>query len=499
MASKHVLLIHGWSAKPASMAPVAALLAANGFDAVPLQLGGYPSLHDDVRVEDISRRLDTVIGKMQADGRLGGRFHVIVHSTGAFVARHWIAGLFEAGRKIPVENFLMLAPANHGSPLANFGRSALGRIAKFSAGRPFESGAELLHALELGSAWQEELDLRDRLSKTGATDGPYGAGGVRPYVIVGAQPMDAASILNENAWDGTVRIAGANFDPRGLTVDFTTDPRNPAITEWTARGAARTAFAVLPDRTHASILQPAITDSLSDDPAIAARLGGLILEALSVRTAAQYDRLCGRCQAVCEETRLLARNSAAGEAARERALARRGDRIASRYHEHYQVVLDVRDDTPRPVTDYFLWLTAPTEHEIDGGLRRTDTVSAAEIHAHRDVLRNVHVNDRAPHRRVLHLDRMELLRRGGFFDTLHHTRHHCFMAGITASATGSKIAFFDRDAREGTGFIPLRAEHPQGDYQAGDRFLRRYATHYIEIRVPRIADDDVFAVKPYRA
>jgi len=498
--SKHVLLIHGWSARRSSMEDVAQLLRENGFNVVPMLLGEYPSLYDDVRVEDVARRMDKVITGLQAEGTLAAQFHVVVHSTGAFVTREWIADLHAAGKSVPVQNFLMLAPANHGSPLATYGRSALGRMLKFNFSRGFQSGEELLHALELGSAYQQQLDLRDRLSRDGDTASPYGnaANKVRPYVIVGAQPIDGTTILNQNGWDGTVRIAGANFDPRGVTVDFTKDKRNPEIKGWTVRGPEKTAFAVLPDRTHLTILNPTRNSkSLSDDPEIRDRLRKMIVEALSVENAAQYNKVQAAWQAVNDHTRRLAQSGEEAEALRQRVLKKEGDRIPSRYNEHYQVVLDVKDDTPFPVGDYFLWLTAPSRNDPARGLKFSDNITAAEIKAHTDVLRNVHVNRRASNRRVLHLDRMELKKKGGFFDSLDYRREHMFVAGITVSASGSKISFFDGDTKHGSGFIPLRAEETNSDYNHEDRFLRRYATHYIEIIVPRIADDDVFSVEPY--
>ncbi|MEO9970272.1 MAG: hypothetical protein ABJG15_10725 [Hyphomonadaceae bacterium] len=56
MASKSVLLVHGWSAKDRSMLPIAKFLERNGFTAMPLMLGSYTSLYDDVRIEDAAKR-----------------------------------------------------------------------------------------------------------------------------------------------------------------------------------------------------------------------------------------------------------------------------------------------------------------------------------------------------------------------------------------------------------------------------------------------------------
>lgn len=501
--SKHVLLIHGWSADSGSMKDVARLLRENGFKTVTL-LADYPSLLDEIRVEDVAARMERVIGELQVRDKnpLGAEFHIVVHSTGAYVAREWMADRFARGQKIPVQNFLMLAPANHGSPLATFGRSAFGRMFKGGIANGFQSGVELLHALELGSDYQQVLDLRDRLSKDGSTDTPYGeaANKVRPYVIVGAQPIDGTTILNQNGWDGTVRIAGANFDPRGMTVDFTQDPLKPRITGWKVRGPERTAFAVLPDRNHGTILQPTRNSkSLSNDPETRDRLRKIIVDALTTENAAGYRKVVAEWETISDRTAELA--DPARDDLREKILKHRGDRIPQRYHLHYQVIVDVQDDTPRPVDDFFLWLTAPTAREAEEGLNFSMDVSPTEIRAHRNVLQNVHVNRRKPHRRVLHLDRNELM---GFYESLDHHRRiidngtkGILVAGVTVSAPSREIAYFSEDAKQGSGFIPLRAEDVHGAYDFSERFLRHYATHYMEIIVPRIAGNKVFTVKDY--
>ncbi|MEO9970271.1 MAG: hypothetical protein ABJG15_10720 [Hyphomonadaceae bacterium] len=71
------------------------------------------------------------------------------------------------------------------------------------------------------------------------------------------------------------------------------------------------------------------------------------------------------------------------------------------------------------------------------------------------------------------------------------------MAGLTAVASASKVAFFEKDAKFGSGFIPFRAEEP-GDYDDSDRFLRRYRTHYVRIKIPRKLDGDIFSSRPYK-
>ncbi|WP_300542163.1 triacylglycerol lipase [Maricaulis sp.] len=490
--TRHVLLIHGWSAEDDSMRAVGELLAANDYQTRDLFLGGYPSMDDVVRIEDAARRMRTVILDMQADGRLPDRFHLIVHSTGALVARRWLADNHPEGGG-PVANFLMLAPANFGSPLAAFGRSMLARIVK-GWKRGFQTGTEFLHGLELGSQFQEDLALCDRLSTDGSTGSPFSEDGTRPFVIVGATPIMGTQITGERAWDGTVRIASANIDPRGVTVDFTQGTiTKPKFTPWTRRGPGETPFAVIPDRTHLSILRPDAGNSGSQDPETAGRLKEMILAALAVETPDDYRALAKDWQAICGETRKLAQDGPDADALRERIFgSAHADR--QRFNEFYQVVADVRDDTGLPVDDFELWLTAPKRGETV--FRGGEDVSPIEIDARLNLIQDDHANTRHRHRRVLHVDRRALMWRDGFFrGALSEEYEETLAAGITASAPGSRIAYFSRDSDQASALIQLRALNPEAGDES-DRFLRRYTTHFLRVIVPRVADDDVFTVRP---
>lgn len=489
--SRHVLLIHGWSAEDESMRPVGEMLEANGYETRDLFLGGYPSMDDVVRVEDSARRMHAVIAEMQADGRLPDRFHLIVHSTGALVARRWLATHYPRGGS-PVANFLMLAPANFGSPLAAFGRSFLARIVK-GWKQGFQTGTEFLHALELGSQFQEDLALCDRLSPEGETHSPFSETGTRPFVIVGASPIPGTQITGERAWDGTVRIASANMDPRGVTVDFSKGSiTRPEFHVWTRRGPQTTPFAVIPDRTHLSILKPGADHSHSPDAETAHRLEAMILHALSVDGPDAYGALARHWQLICEETRKLAQDGPDADALRQRIL---GSKRAKddRFDEFYQVVVDVRDDTGLPVDDFELWLTAPKRGETT--FRAGETVTPIEIDARLNLIRDDHTNRRSPQRRVLHIDRRALMWREGFFrGVLSGEYEEMLAAGITASAPGKRIGYFSQGETQSSALIKLRALDPEAGSD-GDRFLRRYTTHFLSVIVPRVADESVFTVK----
>ena len=481
---KTVAFIHGWSAKASSFEDLANALRIDGYEPVNLYLGEYPSTDDDVRIEDVAKRMDAVVRE-----KLGGRkFHLIVHSTGALVARQWLTTVYPKGGS-PVANFIMLAPANFGSPFARIGRSLAGRIIK-GIGNEFQSGTEILHALELGSELQEALALKDRLSKDGSTDSPYSANGTRPYVMVGALRVPGAQVaVNDGGWDGTVRIASAQLDPHGLTVEFSENDGRPAITPWTRRGPARTAFALLPDHHHTTITDP--TGSRAKQEPYIGRSMDLIREALAVNTAAGYSRVTERWRTeITGQTRKLARSPAKDEADPRAAIfgSRRKDWPPhDRYNEHYQVVVIGRDSSGAPLEDYGVFLSTETAARVAKGRRTRRNGDVDEVHER--ILRKVHVNSRAPWRRVFHLDRYKLMGRDEYFDTASSGR--TLYASIAAAALGDNINF-GLGKGQAYGYLPLRPGTRDLPEDHPDRILRRWSTHFIEVVLPRRIKDHVF-------
>jgi hypothetical protein len=70
---------------------------------------------------------------------------------------------------------------------------------------------------------------------------PHGATRVWPFVIIVSHPYPsgARQLVNEDGGDGTVRVAAANLNALGLTVDFARDPDNPRIERWRHRHGDR--------------------------------------------------------------------------------------------------------------------------------------------------------------------------------------------------------------------------------------------------------------------
>jgi pimeloyl-ACP methyl ester carboxylesterase len=353
--TRQVLIIHGWSDDSKSFEPLADFLEKQGYSPRSLWLGDYISLDDDVRIEDVAKRLHEVVSLQIASRKLSPQFDMIVHSTGGLVARRWISSYYPDGRDqhaapCPVQRLLMLAPANFGSPLALQGQSMLGRLVK-GWKNWFHTGREMLRALEPGSQFQWDLAAADLFNSPGSRGGtPYGSQKVMPFVITGTHPYteQLRKILNENGSDGTVRVPAANLNARGITIDFAADESNPVKNAWEPKhGDLMFPFAVLPDRTHSSVLNPE-TNELNSSAALAGRLGTLIKDALECPpTAAKYSEIANRWQAISEETATFTDEGC-------RVSAGLSDSHTAYYHQYMQVLVRVTDDHGADVDDYFL-------------------------------------------------------------------------------------------------------------------------------------------------
>nr|WP_275974397.1 alpha/beta hydrolase [Shewanella pneumatophori] len=171
-----------------------------------IHLGRYISFDDEVRLDDIARAFDDARLSLLANKP----FAAITHSTGAPVMRQWLQMFFSGSdiKTCPLTHLIMLAPANHGSALAQLGKSRVGRIKSFFAG--VEPGEAVLDWLELGSTQQLQLNL-DWLREFKLGEGPW------PFVLTGETIDDKFydylnSYTGESGSDGVVRVAAANLN-----------------------------------------------------------------------------------------------------------------------------------------------------------------------------------------------------------------------------------------------------------------------------------------------
>jgi hypothetical protein len=216
-----ILLIHGYSAesKEATLTSIQTEYGslpnrlrgkygdANVFD---LNLSRYISLDDGVTLDDVARAMQNALLRDYAR-LLHGRFHVIVHSTGALVIRNWLR-LFSA-KQSPVLNIVYLAGANFGSGWAHIGQGQLAKWGRYVFEHGAERGLKILDALELGS----DATLSMHIGFTKAGNIPSVDYGVQEYILVGSQAHPSLLEMpipyaKEDGSDGVVRVAGSNLN-----------------------------------------------------------------------------------------------------------------------------------------------------------------------------------------------------------------------------------------------------------------------------------------------
>lgn len=481
-AHRQVLIVHGWSDDSSSFGPLANFLIAHGWQAKTLWMGDYLSMADDVRVQDVAMRMAQVIDQRIAAGDLAAKFDMIVHSTGGLVARTWLTTRYR-GRmdQCPVRRLVMLAPANYGSKLAAMGKTMLGRLVKgYKTG--FHTGTSMLNDLELASPFQWELAQRDVLVAPGRdAERYYGEGGVLPFVIVGTRGYTGLlrQIANEDGADGTVRVCAANLNARGVTLDFRERDPDKVFQVWESRLTQEAPLAVLPTRTHGSIIDPARADPDNDENIVEteaerAQLGQLILQALGCQDMAEYAAITDAWRQISEATAQRAESDADS--------LMNENPLADAYHQYLQLNTYAVDDHGKPVADYFL--------EFFSNPRRADDAANAYLHAH--VLEDVKKNGQNAALRNLYFDRSDLV--NGYYPRFAAGEEPVLYLSVYANPPGENVSYFNPDPSGAQGTVQVHLES-----DATQRWLKRNTTHFLQIILPRRPGDAVFAVKRFPA
>ncbi len=481
-----VAILHGWSDTSDSFRPLMEFLRASGFQTTPIWLGDYISKDDDVAVEDVAKCLENRVRALQKSNELPATFDLIVHSTGGLVAREWLSGYYGgAGVESaipPVRRLIMLAPANFGSRLASTGKSKVGRAFK-GWDNGFQTGTRMLNALELSSPFSWELACRDLLVADDTEDDRrriYGEHAVLPFVIVGSRAYEKwpRSLVNEYGSDGTVRVAAANMNVVGVTIDFTADIAKPKFRKWKSRFDQLVPIAVLPDRDHTSVTLPALADR-GAKVGVPERVGDLILSALACTGIAEYQALAAAwtsdtqsiSERTCDAKPALPLISIGNIAFSEQA-----------FHQYIQVNVHIVDDHGADVDDYFL--EYPSTSKEDNG--------EAATYFQDHVLERVDVNSLTNSRRTLFLDRTDLMK--SYYEL---TGDQALKMRVVASPVGKNVGYFvapnERNAAgpeiDAVGLVTLHGvDH-------ADRWLHRNSTHLVKIIVPREATTGVFSLR----
>jgi len=324
MASRPVVIVHGYSDQGKTASNWCRLLTQAGFDATNIHVSEYVSLSNEVTIKDIAEGFDRGL-RIQAGLSKDEEFDAIVHSTGMLVIRAWLTTY--ASRAARLKHLVGLAPATFGSPMAHKGRSLLGGIFKGTKkfGPDFmEAGDRVLAGLELGSAFTWDLAHKDFVTPTPC----YGPDGTTPYpfIFVGLKDYGFVKrIATEPGTDGTVRWAGAGFNTRKITVDLTreADDRTPRV-EFGDWSNVRVPLVLLANHNHGTIFG-APTDDLVQS----------VREALGVSTADEYTAWRDKHRIVSERS-LKETGAHRWQQFVTRLVDERGDGIPDYYVELYQ-------------------------------------------------------------------------------------------------------------------------------------------------------------------
>jgi hypothetical protein len=219
-----LIFVHGWSVTSTdTYGEVPQALEERALrDGVALSiehvyLGKYVSFNDTITMSDIVRALDTALRDVLSTGNVFETFSCITHSTGGPVIREWLTHFYAADnyKSAPLKHLIMLAPANHGSPIAKLGKSRVGKIRALALG--VEPGQKVLDWLALGSEYQRRLN-----SAHATVD--FSAQGIYHFVLAG-QDIDERfydflnTYLKEKGSDGVVRVSGANLNYQLLRLE----------------------------------------------------------------------------------------------------------------------------------------------------------------------------------------------------------------------------------------------------------------------------------------
>ncbi|MDV5167408.1 hypothetical protein [Photobacterium rosenbergii] len=352
-----VIFVHGWSVTdtntygllPEAMAKQSTLYGLD-IEIKHLWLGRYISFNDTVNMGDIVRAFDSALRDVIPEGsdpEAGGiaEFSCITHSTGGPVVREWLDRYYGSANlsQSPLRHLIMLAPANHGSPLAALGKQRVGRIKAWFDG--VEPGQLILNWLSLGS--QQQIDL-----STSYLDYKPVANHFYPFVLTG-QSIDKKfydfvnSYLAEPGSDGVVRVSGANmnFTKVKLVESDTTDTVVHGTEELevnllklvdSAQRPEPVALGVIPNASHSGkdkgIMRSIISDK-SKKPQLAE-----ILKCLQVDSAAKYK-------------------------ARKQALAALTQQTQKSTKRYSNLVFVLTDDQSEPITDYDIVLLGGQERD----------------------------------------------------------------------------------------------------------------------------------------
>ena len=344
-----VIFVHGWSVTDTNtygLLPEAIAKQAVDYgltiDIKHIWLGKYISFDDTVNMSDIVRAFDQALRDQFSEGESISDFSCITHSTGGPVVREWVDHYYgsEHLNNSPLRHLVMLAPANHGSPLAALGKQRVGRIKAWFD--DVEPGQLVLNWLALGS--QQQIDL-----SSAYLDYQPAKNRFFPFVLTG-QSIDkhfcdfVNSYLSEAGSDGVVRVSGANLNYSMVKLAESNEQKsNSDSTTYLLKPVgsisrpASTAFGVVPNASHSGKTKGIMRSVVS--PTSTKIQVAEILQCLQVNNENEY---------LTRENQLV-------------ALTAKTQKSGNRY---MNCVFVIKDDQGVPVNDYDLILLGK-DHDPD--------------------------------------------------------------------------------------------------------------------------------------
>ena len=319
-----IVFLHGWSVTHTDTygklpEVLQSRAAAFGLDLKieHVFLGSYISFKDEVTMPDVVKAFDHAI-REQIPGNDDNisSFSCITHSTGAAVVREWVDSNYgkEKLDTLPLQHLIMLAPANHGSALAQLGKGRLGRIKAWFGG--IEPGKRILDWLELGS--KEQWRLNKNFLEYDLDNHAF-----FPFVLTG-QKIDKKlydhinSYTGEPGSDGVIRVCAANLNYRSITLRQV----NTLLPESGERDAEVYRLEVEENRVHTSPFVPlgvvrdvshvgnkyGIQNSVKESNAHNKPVVREILQCLTVKNTADYKKRSQELTALTEATQTKDQN-----------------------------------------------------------------------------------------------------------------------------------------------------------------------------------------------
>lgn len=314
-----------------------------------IYLGRYISFDDTVTVDDIARALDHAVRDEIAEKlKHGERFACITHSTGGPVVRKWMDLYYKNQlEKCPLSHLIMLAPANHGSALAQLGKSRLGRIKSFFEG--IEPGQHVLDWLELGSEMSWQLN-------ESWLDYDCTANGIYSFVLTGQkidrQLYDALnSYTGEAGSDGVIRVAAANMNYSLLKL-HQEGTNGESLLVASMKRSQPMAFGVLPGCAHSGKTM-GIIRSITMANAATHPTAIWVLRCLQVRNRNDYIKLAKELDKVTQETQKNEQTEVM------KTLIYKREFVTSRYS---MIIFRLIDDRGNHLVDYDLYITAGPQY-----------------------------------------------------------------------------------------------------------------------------------------